>query len=156
MKNLYIIRHGKATHEIMPDIKRPLIEKGVKRTKKRAAALQEAGIKPDLIVSSPAIRAFQTAEILAKELQYPDEIQINQFFYFYDLDKVLQEIRQLPDDKFDVFIVGHNPIWTELADMLSENGIWHVRTSGIVGISFDTDTWKNFEQAGRRDKIIMN
>ncbi len=71
MKHLFIIRHGKASQQMMPDIKRPLIEKGIKRTTKRAKSLKDLGIKPDLIVSSPAVRAFQTAEIFAKILDYP-------------------------------------------------------------------------------------
>jgi len=156
MKNLFIIRHGKATHELMPDIKRHLKEKGIKRTRKHANVLQEKNILPDLIVSSPAVRAFQTAKILKEVLNYPDEVTIDQYFYFYPLEDVINQIKKFPDDKQNIFIVGHNPVWTDIADRFTENGLWHLRTSGIAGIQFDTDTWKDFDKVPRKDKIIIN
>jgi len=156
MKKLFIIRHGKATHELMPDIKRYLTEKGIKRTKKYTKILEENGIKPDLIVSSPAVRAFQTAEIIKELIKYPDDIDINSYFYFYPIDEIIQQIKNFPNKKDIVFIVGHNPIWTELADRFSENGLWHLRTSGIVGIQFASDTWQNIDKVKREDVIKIN
>lgn len=156
MKNLFIIRHAKATHELMPDVKRYLTEKGIKRTKKYAKILKENNIKPDLIVSSPAVRAFQTAKVLKEAFKYPEDIIINSYFYFNPIDDVIVQIKNLPDDRQHVFIVGHNPIWTELADLYSENGLWHLRTSGIAGIQFDTDLWQNIDKAKRKDRVLVN
>jgi len=157
MKHLFLIRHGKATQELMPDLKRPLIEKGIKRTKKRAKALQSLNFFPDLIVSSPAVRAYETAKIMANILNYnPDNIVINNYFYFYPEQEVIREISQFPDDKNTVFMFGHNPVWTDLADTFSENGLWHLRTSGVLGIEIDTDTWQNFEKAPKKQLVLIN
>lgn len=157
MKHLYLIRHGKATHKPMPDNKRFLTEKGIKRTKKYARILAEQNITPDLIVSSPAVRAFKTAEIIAEILNYPiQDIEINPVFYFEPEREVINQIKKFPDKYNHVFIVGHNPIWTDLADQFSENDLWHLRTSGIFGVKFDTNTWKNILQSSRQNSILIN
>ena len=157
MKYLYLVRHGKATHKPMPDNKRFLTEKGIKRTKKYAGILAGQNIKPDLIVSSPAVRALQTAEIIAEILDYPvQNIKINPVFYFEPEPEVLNQIKNFSDTYNHVFIVGHNPIWTDLADQFSENAVWHLRTSGIFGAKFDTDSWKNILQSQRQNTILIN
>ncbi len=157
MKRLYIIRHGKASQQMMPDIKRPLIEKGIKRTRKFAKKLKETGVQPDLIVSSPAVRAYQTAEILADIFDYPkDKIYINQYFYFHEEEAVLSQLMGLPDSVNTVFITGHNPVWTDLADRFMQEEIWHLRTSGIAGVAFDTNTWKDILKAPGKDLILIN
>ncbi len=157
MKHLYLIRHGKATHKPMPDIKRYLTGKGIKRTKKYAGILAEQNIKPDLIISSPATRALQTAEIIAEILNYPvDKIEINPVFYFEPEQEVLEQIKNIPDRYNHVFLIGHNPIWTDLADRFSEKPVWHLRTSGISGTAFETETWKNILQSPRKDYILIN
>ncbi len=157
MKHLYLIRHGKATHKPMPDIKRFLTGKGIKRTKKYAAILAEQNIKPDLIISSPAVRALQTSEIIAGTLHYPvDKIEINPVFYFEPEQEVIDLIKNIPDRYNHVFLVGHNPIWTDLADRFSENAIWHLRTSGIYGTAFNTSSWKEILQSPRKNIILIN
>jgi len=157
MKKLFFIRHGKATHHPMPDEERYLTEKGIKRTRKNAKKLKELGIKPDLILSSPAIRAYQTAEILAEETAYPKEnIKKKKTFYFEPDELVLNEILSLPKEKDVVFLVGHNPLWTEMANYFSEEDIWHLRTSGVVGVEFDTDDWTEIIDAPKKDILILN
>ena len=141
MKTLSIIRHGKATQEPMPDIKRHLTPKGIDRTSKRAKDILQIDVKPDLIISSPAVRAFQTAEILAKELNYPKEIGINPVFYFHSLPDVMSQIKQIPDTFENVVIVGHNPVWTNLADYFLPEQLFHLRTSGLAVVNFDTLKW---------------
>jgi phosphohistidine phosphatase len=157
MKKLFFIRHGKATHKSMPDKKRYLIEKGIKRTIKHAKQLKEKGITPDLIISSPAVRAYQTAELIAKTLNYPvDKIKINKNFYFEPEDLVINEILSLPNDAQTVFLVGHNPLWTDLADYYLSADIWHLRTSGIAGVGFDTDDWTEIENVPKKDLVLIN
>ena len=157
MKHLYLIRHGKATHKPMPDSKRYLTEKGIKRTTKYAHILAEHNIKPELIVSSPAVRALQTAEIIAEILGYPvQDIEINPVFYFEPEREVINQIKSFPDKYDHVFMVGHNPIWTDIAYQFSEDAILHLRTSGVFGTGFDTDTWQNILQSPRHNTILIN
>ncbi len=74
---LYLFRHGEATDredpECPPDAERPLTREGVEKTRLAARGLRRLGVKPDLIVSSPLLRAVQTAELAAAELSYAKE-----------------------------------------------------------------------------------
>ncbi len=84
MKTLYIVRHAKSSWNKvdMPDEKRPLMEKGKKRTKKVIDYLLANHIKVDYIISSHAVRAHETAKILAHALKYPIEnIKIDSNIY---------------------------------------------------------------------------
>jgi phosphohistidine phosphatase len=157
MKKLIIIRHGKATHELMPDRERFLTEKGIKRVAKHAEILKEKNIFPDLIVSSPAVRAYETAKIIAKSLNYNNaNIVINEYFYFESMQTVINHLGQLPNDASTVFIVGHNNLWTDLADALSSKDIWHLRTAGIFGVQLDTDDWAEIFTANQSDLLLIN
>ncbi len=157
MKKLFFIRHGKATQEFMDDKDRYLIDKGVKRTLKNARKLKESRISPDLILSSPAVRAYQTAEIIADTLGYPKEnIVTKENFYFAPEDLVVNEILSLPNEVDTVFLVGHNPLWTEMANYFSSHNIGHLRTSGVVGVEFQTDDWTEIGNVPKSDIFIQN
>ena len=80
MKTLYIVRHAKSSWDQagLADHQRPLLEKGKKRTKRIIDYLLENNIKADLIISSHAVRALETARIIGYALNYPvDEIRIS-------------------------------------------------------------------------------
>jgi phosphohistidine phosphatase len=72
---LYIVRHGIAMDrtdpKAPPDPERPLTAKGVQKTRAAALGLKELGVKPDILVTSPYVRAAQTAEIFAEALGFP-------------------------------------------------------------------------------------
>jgi phosphohistidine phosphatase len=72
---LYIVRHGiavdRADPKSPPEPERPLTAKGVQKTRAAALGLKEFGVKPDVLVTSPYVRAAQTAEIFAEALAFP-------------------------------------------------------------------------------------
>ena len=74
---LYIVRHGIAIDRADPkapaEPERPLTAEGMKKTRSAALGLRELGVKPDVLVTSPYVRAAQTAEIFAEALGYPLE-----------------------------------------------------------------------------------
>ena len=71
---LYIVRHGLAVDRTDPkapaEAERPLTAKGVQKTRAAALGLAELKVKPDVLISSPFVRAAQTAEIFAETLGY--------------------------------------------------------------------------------------
>lgn len=77
---LYLVRHGIAvdrlSETIRTDFDRPLTSEGIHETEQVAEALRKLGVKPDLLVSSPLVRARQTAEIMAKKLDCREPVQI--------------------------------------------------------------------------------
>ncbi|HTQ85179.1 MAG TPA: phosphohistidine phosphatase SixA [Candidatus Solibacter sp.] len=74
---VYLIRHGIAIDreepDCPPDAERPLTKKGMEKARLVMEGIRELGAKPDYILSSPLVRAWQTAEIAAKALHYPKE-----------------------------------------------------------------------------------
>jgi phosphohistidine phosphatase len=74
---LYLVRHGIAVDpadpKAPPDPDRPLTAEGVKKTRSAALGLGALGVKPDIFITSPYLRAAQTAEIFAEALEFPVE-----------------------------------------------------------------------------------
>lgn len=119
---IYLIRHSNAVDPGTPgyedDSLRPLTEKGRDKMRKIAAALKELDVKPDLIVSSPYIRARQTAEVLAKVLKFKQELAVNDTLVpMGNPENIIGEI----NEKYNVdelVLVGHEPCISSLVGML--------------------------------------
>jgi len=117
---LYLVRHAIAedVRESEDDSLRPLTEKGREKMRRIAQALEELGVQPDLIVSSPYVRASQTASILAKGLKYKEELAYSDFLVpMAEPDDMIGEI----NEKFSVdelMLVGHEPNLSSLAGVL--------------------------------------
>lgn len=146
MKTLYLVRHGKSSwdNQAHHDQERPLIEKGISRTRKIAEYLVGKRVKPDLIISSIAVRAFETAKILAAGLDYPEETIVReQSIYLNGVSALENTVLSLNDNLNEVMIVGHNPDMTNFANVFLTQKISYLPTTGVVGISFDTAHWND-------------
>jgi phosphohistidine phosphatase len=121
---LYLVRHAIAedSADYEDDSLRPLTEKGHEKMKKIAQALREMGVEPDLIVSSPYVRASQTASILAKELKYKQEPAYSDFLVpTGEPNDMIGEITE----KYSVdelMLVGHEPNLSSLTSVLLAGG----------------------------------
>jgi phosphohistidine phosphatase len=158
MKTLYIVRHAKSSWDFpdLADHERPILEKGKKRTKLVLDYLKENNCTVDLFISSHAVRAQQTAVIIAEGLNYPKEnIQISTNIYHGSLDVIFDELFELPDDINSVMLFGHNPTFTTLANYFMPKKIDWLPTSAIVCIEFDTDKWENFISARKKVKFVI-
>jgi len=158
MKTIYIVRHAKSSWNTVdiPDEQRPLLEKGKKRTKKVIDYLHENHIKVDYIISSHAVRAHETAKILAHALKYPIEnIKIDSQIYYANGDALLNQFYDLPDRFDSVMIVGHNPSLTDFVNLFLKSPVENLPTSGVVSFSFDTDHWDKVPVAGRNTNFIL-
>jgi phosphohistidine phosphatase len=103
--------------------------------------LAKREVEPDLIVSSPATRAMLTVEIIAREIDYPEEdIRADERIYGASASELLEIIQELDDHLDRVMLLGHNPGLTDLANDLGCD-IDNVPTSGIVELSFDVESW---------------
>ena len=144
MKTVYIVRHAKSSWN-QPDVsdeERPLLEKGKKRTKKVIDSLLKKNISVDYIISSHAVRAYETACILARALKYPlEEIRQDPHVYFADGDGLFSQFYDIPDKFQSLMIVGHNPALTDFVNHYIQPRIDNLPTSGLVSINFDTDHW---------------
>jgi len=159
MKTLFIARHAKSSwdHPGLEDYQRPLLEKGKKRSKYVIDYLLQMKVKTDLIISSHAVRAKETAKIIAGALNYPeDKILISKEIYFGNTDKLFNHFYDLPDDVDSLFMVGHNPTFTSFANYFLDQKIDNLPTSGIVCIDFDTNSWENILEAPRTTRFVIS
>lgn len=121
--NLFILRHGIAVDPGTPrfenDFDRPLVPKGERRLRQAAAAMKKMELSFDLILSSPFVRARQTAEIVAGELKLKKRLQFSDALACGGSSKDL--IRQLADwgpAPENVLLVGHEPGLSRLMALL--------------------------------------
>jgi phosphohistidine phosphatase len=149
-KTLYIVRHAKSSWDdpFLPDHERPLAPKGVKKTLKIAGFLKSNISCPELFLSSTAVRAKQTAGILASELGYPEgKIKYTKNLYHAGEDDIFNELYSLPDNIHSVMIFGHNPGFTYFVNLFLNPTIDNLPTSGTVSISFSTEKWHKINSA---------
>lgn len=145
MKSLILVRHGKAEHIKIEqhDYDRKLTDNGIEDVNELAKELKEDLHLVDLIISSSAKRAFQTAKILARVLDIKEDTIIkNDLIYESNISVLLNVINSI-DDKFErVIITGHNPTFEYMIEYLSNHVIaGGLSTSGAAHITFDIDTW---------------
>ncbi len=158
MKTLYIVRHAKSSWDQagLADHQRPLLEKGKKRTKLITDYLLENNIKADLIISSHAVRALETARMIGNALNYPvDEIQISTNIYHGDIDNLFDLFYDLSDDIESIMIVGHNPTITTFANYFLDEKIEWLSTSGVVCVEFNANKWDNVMDSEKEIKFMI-
>ncbi|MDP2422745.1 MAG: histidine phosphatase family protein [Bacteroidales bacterium] len=158
MKTLYLLRHAKSSwqHPGLNDIDRPLLEKGLFKIQLINDYLLAKQVKIDMIISSPAVRARQTAEIFANALGFPtDDIIIENKVYHGDTDDLLELFFHIPSQVDSLMIVGHNPTITSFANHFLNYNIDCLPTSGIACISFSTDKWENIALAKRKTNFVV-
>ncbi len=159
MKTLYIVRHAKSSWDFsnIHDYERPLLEVGIERTKKIIKHLKKQDTRPDLIMSSHALRARDTARMIADGLSFPiEKMMIMNEIYHGDIDEIINLITTLSNDTKKVMIVGHNPTLTTLSNKFLEEPIDWLPTSGVVCIEFKTDKWENIIEAEKRTKFVIS
>jgi phosphohistidine phosphatase len=158
MKELTLLRHAKSVQgpAYTSDRERPLAERGRGDAEIMGKFLSQAEVVPDLIVSSPAERARQTAEILARAAGYTAGIRWEEAAYAAGADALLSVVRGLPTQAEHALLVGHNPGFEELAALLigTECGVT-LPTAAAVHLVIDTDNWSEVcAGAGRLQWLI--
>jgi phosphohistidine phosphatase len=113
--------------------------------------LNQRDINPDIILSSEAVRALETARVLAQRLQYAErKIVTDSKLYHADEETLLHYVQRIPNEHRTAMLVGHNPGLTEFAALLVEDFEEDIPTCGIVAITFQVDAWKKvLPQTGR-------
>ena len=149
MKKLFVVRHAKSSwsNPDLDDIDRPLNKRGKRNAPEMGKRLAQRGVKPDILISSPAKRAYATAKRIASELAYPrDKIARDSRLYLSSVGNMLSVIRETPNDVATLMIFGHNPGITELVNRLTGSDIYNIPTCGTAEIAFDVSSWKDVSE----------
>jgi phosphohistidine phosphatase len=149
MKILTIVRHAKSSWKdtSLPDRKRPLNKRGERDAPVMGKRIHDHNIRPSLIVTSPATRAWTTAKVIARELNYPKEfLQREDLLYLASLERILDVIVSQENGFNSLMVVGHNPGLTDLVNFLQPGLTNNLPTAGVVSVQIDQDDWNLYER----------
>jgi phosphohistidine phosphatase len=156
MKRLFVVRHAKSSWDdpTLPDFDRPLNSRGRENAPRMGGRLLARGVRPTAMLTSPALRALSTCEIIAQKLGFPTGlIQTNRALYHASPETIKQVLRKLPDSEDEpetLFVFGHNPGLTDFVNLLLNEAIDNVPTCGVVEAQLDINRWRELTWGGGR------
>ncbi len=156
MKTVHLLRHAKSSWKDpgQTDYERPLNERGQEAAPLIGRFIAEQNIRPDVIISSPATRARQTAELVVAAAKLDAEQRFDERINEADAQRLLDVVSQI-DEAFGVaLLVGHNPGMEDLLATLT--GERHTMpTAALARIILDVEQWNEVrEQTGRLDRLV--
>ena len=149
MKVITLVRHAKSSWSDgkLTDRQRPLNSRGERDAPLMGQRISEHGIRPSLIVTSPAARAWSTAKIIAQSIDYPLEfLQRENRLYLASPDEIMDVIVAQDTSFNSMMLVGHNPGLTEFANFLVPGLTSNLQTAGVVSVQLDTEDWSLYER----------
>jgi phosphohistidine phosphatase len=144
VKTLLLMRHAKSSwsDEGLPDRERPLNERGEKAAPRMGKWLRKQGLLPDLVVSSDAKRAVQTAQAVIEAVGYGIAWRQAPSLYAADIDAYYDVLRGVPDDAGTVLVVAHNPGTAEMVAALTGEDE-RMPTAAVAQITLPLDHWRD-------------
>jgi phosphohistidine phosphatase len=156
MKTLLLLRHAKSSwgEPGLSDHERPLTERGKEDAPRMGRLLQEHGLVPDLIVSSTAKRARNTAKKVAQHSGYEGEVQQTETLYLAPAAQYVEVLRRLPEAYQTVAMVGHNPGLEELVELLTGQ-TERLPTAALAQVTLDIAAWNELTPATRGQLVHL-
>lgn len=152
MLRLTLIRHANAepTRSGEEDWDRALEARGERDAHQMGERLRDRAWKPDLILTSPAVRALATTKIIARETGVAESgIEQDERLYLASARSLQAVVHEFGGDAQHLAVVGHNPGLTEFADALSsERSIDNLPTCAVYSLEFYVARWRDVEWAG--------
>lgn len=146
MRRLTLIRHAKSSWDYaeLSDFERPLNARGRRDAPALAKRLAAELERPLRLVSSPALRAITTAHVFAAALAVPNTaIRIDPRIYEATRGTLLGIVRECDDADSHVLLFGHNPGFSELAQLLARCPFTDMPTCAVVTLGFDAAQWRD-------------
>ena len=150
MKTLLLLRHGKSSWKQpeLPDHDRPLTQRGELAAKRMGQLLRELDLVPDLILTSDAIRAHETAKRVATAARFTGELEVCGDLYHAEPKPLAEVVAGVHDQIARVLVIGHNP---GLSDWLTQLTGEHDNfpTAALACIELPLDNWSALSPASR-------
>ena len=156
-KSLYLLRHAKAESATLQfsDEDRALTPKGVDDAKKLATKLVKKDIEFDLILTSPAIRAITSAQIIANRLDQKQSLRVEKKLYQADSTTLLAIVGKLHKKIKSILLVGHNPEFEDFAAYITGESVL-MQTCSLIEFTFVLKDWKDFEKVRSVQMKLLN
>ena len=155
-KLLLLLRHAKSSWKDLnlKDHDRPLNKRGNKDGLEMGKVLKDLDINPDLIISSTAKRAVDTAKLVAKNCGYDKEIETNSNLYASTVDDYIDIICSIDDKYRKILVIGHNPVIEDLVQRLF-NRVEIIPTCTLVQMLLNIKSWNLLDRIDYKDVNLV-
>jgi phosphohistidine phosphatase len=145
MKTILFMRHAKSTWDgkVEEDRDRQVSKRGKKNAEQVGEFLKKEKIIPDVILSSSATRARETAEIVMNELKYHGDVCYLNKLYMGEPEIYARQIQSLQDDVEMVLVIGHSPTLDSLLQMMTGK-VQTLPTASVAELKVPIESWKEF------------
>jgi phosphohistidine phosphatase len=142
MKTLLLLRHAKSSWKDtgLDDFDRPLNGRGQKAAPQMGKFLRKQKVQPELVLSSPAERARQTAALVMEAAKLTAPLRYDERIYEASARQLLEVVSQIEEDAKVVLLVGHNPGLEQLLEQLTGERE-ALPTAALAQISLDVEKW---------------
>lgn len=155
MKTLLLLRHAKSSWKdaSLEDHDRPLNRRGKKAAPRMARLLREEGLRPDLIVSSTAVRAETTARVVADGIgDVP--VELRKQLYLAEPERYISVLNELASDANTILMVGHNPGIEDLVNQLTgEDEL--MPTAALARVELPIEAWTDLRPTTRGSLVAL-
>ncbi|XQP83861.1 MAG: SixA phosphatase family protein [Candidatus Pollutiaquabacter aromativorans] len=159
MKRLYLVRHAKSSWEFgtLPDAERPLNERGYRDAPRVGDYLAGKYVRPEAVVSSPAIRAYSTAFIICRRWDFPvGAIMLEPGLYETDTDAYADVIRQQDDRAQSLLLAGHNFSITHFLSFMLGKEVGEMPTCSVAVLDLELFSWNELKRgSGRLLELVL-
>ena len=156
MKTLFVLRHAKSSWNVidLSDFERPLNERGFKTAPLMGDVMRKNNFQPELILSSPAKRAEQTATLVKRSAEIGGEIRFDERIYEASPARLLEVIGEQNGQCDSILLVGHNPGLEGLIKFLT-NELQPMPTAALAVIDLEIESWNEINSSkGKLRKLI--
>lgn len=146
MKKIILVRHAhpQPPEPLTADIERHIDDIGIEEASLISRFLTNANLSIDKVLSSPAIRALETAEFVCEKLHIDKKnIEIDQRIYMNTLEDLIDVIHEMDNSRKVVMLFGHNPSFSQLATYLSGDNSLKLPTCGTCDLTCDKNNWSD-------------
>jgi phosphohistidine phosphatase len=156
--DLLLLRHAKSDWDAGAgrDHDRPLAPRGIAAAGRVGQWLAAAGPALDLVVTSSAVRALETARLALREGRLATPLRVEPSFYGSDVAAMLEAVRGLDEALAGVLLVGHEPTWSALASLLIGGGNVRMPTAAVAGIRFEVGSWGDVEPGAGELRFLLS
>jgi len=150
MKTLLLLRHAKSSwkQKDLADHDRPLNKRGNRDAPRMGALIRDRNLVPDLILSSTAIRARDSALAVAETCGHSGQVRLLHDLYLAETGEFLEILASVPGEFGRVMVVGHNPGIEELVRSLTGESET-MPTAALAWIELDLERWSGLRATGK-------
>lgn len=156
MRTLYLLRHAKSSwkDQTLNDFDRPLKGRGRRAAEQMGQVLAEEKLKSPLVISSPAVRARETTELVLESAGLKSKPRFEERIYEADVRTLLDLVQSISDSADTAIMVGHNPGFENLLSYLTGDNR-HMSTCALAKIEFDVASWSEVsDESGRLELFV--